>query len=252
MNKVRVAVEPKLEEFGIKIVDVRIKRADFPAEIATSVHERMKAERQRIANRERSEGARTDAEVRADVDKQATIIRSAAQRDADIIRGCGEADAIRVFATSLEQDPEFYTFQRSLEAYGKYLTQNATLVGSAGDLGKLFEEIRESVVLASAAPAHVLDSSAGASELVNRCAQLDAEDGARRVLGNQLTTSGAALVLFSSEEVEWGDSSLGCPQEGQSYAQVITPGFRFTFDHDEEIYRVHTNTDGTESVVCTQ
>ena len=135
MTNVRDQVEPKLAEFGIDLVDVRIKRADFPEQIASSIYERMKAERKRIADRERAEGAKADLEKRAQVDRTAIEIQSAAQRDADILRGCGEAEAIGIFAAALEQDPEFYAFQRSLEAYKKYLTQNTTVVGSAQDLG---------------------------------------------------------------------------------------------------------------------
>ena len=124
MNRVRDTVSPALREFGIEVVDIRIKRADFPAEIAQSVYLRMQAERKRKADRERAEGAEVDAQVRADVDKQATIIRAEADRDANIIRGSGEAEAIAIFADALEQDPEFYSFQRSLEAYKTFLTQN--------------------------------------------------------------------------------------------------------------------------------
>lgn len=124
MNRIRDAVAPKLLEFGIEVVDIRIKRADFPEEIAESVYARMKAERKRKADRERAEGAEVDAQVRADVDKQATIIRAEADRDANIIRGSGEADAIKIFADALNQGPEFYSFQRSLEAYVNFVSQN--------------------------------------------------------------------------------------------------------------------------------
>ena len=124
MNRIRDAVAPKLLEFGIAVVDIRIKRADFPEEIAESVYARMKAERQRKADRERAEGAEVDAQVRANVDKQATIIRAEADRDANIIRGSGEADAIKIFADALNKGPEFYNFQRSLEAYVNILASN--------------------------------------------------------------------------------------------------------------------------------
>ena len=128
MNNVLEASSPKLLEFGIEVVDVRIKRADFPDEIAESVYARMQAERKRKADRERAEGAEADAEIRADVDKQATIILAEAERDAQILRGQGEAEAARLFAAALEQDPEFYSFQRKLETYSKSLSNNTTLV----------------------------------------------------------------------------------------------------------------------------
>ena len=129
MIRVRDAVAPQLVPFGIEVVDIRIKRADFPATIADSVYARMQAERKRIADRERAEGAERDAEVRADVDREAAIIRAEAERDAQITRGEGEAESVKIFAEALQQDPEFYAFQRSLQAYRTFLTDgNTTLV----------------------------------------------------------------------------------------------------------------------------
>ncbi len=128
MLRVRDAIAPKLAELGIQIVDVRIKRADFPEEIADSIHQRMSAERKRLADRERAQGAERDAEIRAETDKEAAIILAEADKTANLTRGEGEAEAITIFAGALEQDPEFYTFQRSLEAYKKFLTQNTTVV----------------------------------------------------------------------------------------------------------------------------
>ena len=128
MARVRANVEPKLALFGLEIQDVRIKRADFPPEIAESVYARMQAERKRKADRERAQGAEIDAQVRATVDKEATIIRATAQRQADITRGEGEARAVEIFAEAISADPAFYSFQRSLQAYKKILASNATVV----------------------------------------------------------------------------------------------------------------------------
>lgn len=138
MNRVRDNVAPKLEDFGIELVDLRIKRADFPATIAESVYARMQAERTRIADRERAEGAERDAEVRADVDRLAAIIKAEAERDAQITRGEGEAASIKIFAEALQQDPEFYAFQRSLEAYRTFLTGNTTTLVLPAD-SELFQ-----------------------------------------------------------------------------------------------------------------
>ncbi|MCL0099381.1 protease modulator HflC [Dehalococcoidia bacterium] len=149
MNRVRDRVIPQLAEFGIEVVDVRIKRADFPDEIADSIYARMRAERVRIANRERAEGQEVDLEKRATVDRMAIEITSSAQKEADIIKGVAEADAVRIFAEALEQDPEFYTFQRTLEAYKKFLTQNATVVLPAGS--ELFQFLQS--------PGHVTPES---------------------------------------------------------------------------------------------
>ena len=127
-NAVRDGVRPLINELGIDIVDVRIKRADFPQAIAGSVYERMKAERKRIADRERAEGAEADLEKRARVDREAVEIRSGARKEADIIRGEAEAEAIAIFAEALEQDPDFYRFLRSLDAYALFLGDNTTVV----------------------------------------------------------------------------------------------------------------------------
>lgn len=128
MNNVRDAVAPQLSEFGIVIIDVRMKRADFPPEISESIYERMRAERKRIADRERAEGAQQDAEIRSSVDRQTAIIRAEAERDANIVRGAGEAESISIFAEAVSQSPDFYKFQRSLEAYSASLKENSTLV----------------------------------------------------------------------------------------------------------------------------
>jgi len=129
MIRVRDAVAPQLVPFGIEVIDIRIKRADFPATIADSVYARMQAERKRIADRERAEGAERDAEVRASVDREAAIIRAEAERDAQITRGEGEAESVKIFAEALQQDPDFYAFQRSLQAYRIFLPDgNTTLV----------------------------------------------------------------------------------------------------------------------------
>ena len=128
MARILVNVKPKLADLGLEMVDVRIKRADFPPEIAESVYARMQAERKRKADKERAEGAEIDAQVRATVDKEATIIRATAQRQADITRGEGEARAVEIFAEAIAADPAFYSFQRSLQAYKKIFESNATVV----------------------------------------------------------------------------------------------------------------------------
>lgn len=115
-------------EFGIEVVDVRIKRADFPEAIAESVFDRMKAERSRIASGLRAEGEQRELEIRADVDRQATVTLQTAEGFAAQIRGEGESEAIKILAAALEQDPDFYDFQRTLEAYRNTLDSETTLV----------------------------------------------------------------------------------------------------------------------------
>ena len=248
MNKVRDAVQVVLQDpdegFGIQIVDVRIKRADFPGEIAQSVYERMKAERQRKADRERSEGKERDLEVRADVDKQATIIRATAQRDADIIRGCGEAEAVKIFAEALGQDTEFYTFQRSLQAYRTYLTQNTTVVMAVDDFGKLFDGIRRGVVEGAAPPdAAGVDTVA---VLTSRCAEV----AAFQFLARELRADLLELELVSVESGEWTDTSLGCPEEDRFYTKTTVSGYAVGVDYQGTKYEVHSNQHGSLVVSC--
>ena len=115
-------------DIGVQIIDVRIKRADFTETIQQSIFQRMNAERQQEAALFRAEGAEFDFRIRALADRTRTITVANAMRDSDIIRGCGEAIAVRIFASAFNKDPEFYNFQRSLEAYSNALSEQDTLV----------------------------------------------------------------------------------------------------------------------------
>ena len=116
---------------GVSIEDVRIKAADFPATVEESVFNRMRTERDVQAQRLRAEGAEQNLTITADVDREVTIIRAEADKIGNHLRGDGEAEAISIFAEALGQDPEFYAFRRSLEAYTRFLTQNTTVVLSS-------------------------------------------------------------------------------------------------------------------------
>ncbi len=133
--------QPLARQFGVEIVDVRIKGADFPEDIATSVFSRMQAERERIASGLRAEGTQRDAEIRADVDRQVEITLETARGRAALLRGEGEGEAIAILAEALEQDPEFYDFQRTLEAYRNALDTDTTiLLDSESDLFKFLQD----------------------------------------------------------------------------------------------------------------
>lgn len=103
--------------FGIAVVDVRIKRVDFSAQITDSVYRRMESERKRVANELRSTGAAEGEKIRADADRQREIIVAEAYRDAQKIKGEGDAKASALYAESFGRDPQFAQFYRSLEAY---------------------------------------------------------------------------------------------------------------------------------------
>ena len=134
-------VGPQGEDFGIEIIDVRIKRAEFPEDALPNIFARMRAERDRISRETRALGAEEDARIRAKAERDRTIILADAQRQANITRGEGEARAIEIFAQALEQDPEFFAFQRSLEAYREFLSTDTTvLLSSDAELFQFLEE----------------------------------------------------------------------------------------------------------------
>ena len=116
------------EALGIEIIDVRIKRADFPPDIETSVFARMEAERERIASGLRAEGTQRDSEIRAEVDRRVNIILETAQGRSALLRGEAEQEAITILAKSLEKDPGFYDFRRSLEAYKVFMDSQTTVI----------------------------------------------------------------------------------------------------------------------------
>ena len=129
------------QALGIQIVDVRIKRADFPPDIETSVFSRMEAERERIASGLRAEGTQRDSEIRANVDRQINIIIETAQGRSALLRGEAEQEAIDILATALEKDPEFYAFRRSLQAYRAFLdTQTTIIIDPDSDLLKYLSD----------------------------------------------------------------------------------------------------------------
>ena len=124
MNNVKGLAGPKIREFGIELVDVRIKRADFPEEIADSIYGRMIAERKRKADKERAEAAEIDLTVRSEVDKDAAIIRAKADEASKIIIGNAEAEAIKILSEAHSLNTEFYRFLRQLEAYENSFAKN--------------------------------------------------------------------------------------------------------------------------------
>ena len=239
MANVLASVKPKLAEFGIDVVDVRIKRADFPGEIAESVYSRMQAERKRKADKERAEGAEIDAQVRADADRKATIILANAGRDSSIIRGCGEAQATAVFAQALEQDPDFYTFQRSLESFKAILAQGTTVVLPLSGFGQLFEEMRGGVDTAT-----VVEASGDVGPRDELLGQKCAEVSAAWTLAAELKIDQPDLEFVSIVDKVWPDNSLGCSAIGSGSVQEI-PGFEVVFSYSNEAHVVRTNQYGS-------
>ena len=118
---------------GVQIVDVRLKRVELPNEVSEAVYRRMEAERKRVANELRSEGSAEAEKIRADADRQREVIIANAYRDAQKIKGDGDAQATAIYARAFNQDPEFYAFYRSLEAYrGSFKNKSDLLVIEPG------------------------------------------------------------------------------------------------------------------------
>ena len=130
MAKVTEEANIKAAEYGIEVVEVRIKRADLPPEVANSIFNRMRTERERIAMEYRSEGKEEATKIRAETDKEKTILVAEAYKEEQIVRGEGDAQATKIYADAFSKDQKFYTFMRSMEAYKKSLKTDTTLLMS--------------------------------------------------------------------------------------------------------------------------
>jgi membrane protease subunit HflC len=123
--------EQALREFGIEVMDVRLRRLTFPEQNLRSVFARMRAERERMAKKYRAEGEEAAAKIKAQTEKATREILANAYREAQVITGKGDAEAIRIYAEAFEKDPQFYKLTRTLEAYRKFLDKNTTLILSS-------------------------------------------------------------------------------------------------------------------------
>ena len=128
MTKVSKEANRKAAEYGIEVVEVRIKRTDLPPEIANSIYNRMRTERDRIAKEYRSEGKEEATKIRAETDKERTILIAEAYKTEQEIRGEGDAKSIKIYADAFQKDQEFYSFIRSMEAYKKSLRTDTTIL----------------------------------------------------------------------------------------------------------------------------
>tara|TARA_B100000809_G_scaffold223544_1_gene233146 strand:- start:583 stop:1431 length:849 start_codon:yes stop_codon:yes gene_type:complete len=128
MEKVTVASNLATQDYGIEVVDVRIRRVDLPSQNEESIYARMDAERKRQANKFRSEGEEEAQKIRATTDRDKTIILADAYKQAERIRGEGDAKAVEVYADAYSADPKFYEFVRTLDAYKKIIDDKTMLV----------------------------------------------------------------------------------------------------------------------------
>jgi membrane protease subunit HflC len=152
MQDVRGRLTDEAKSFGIEILDVRIKRVDFVANITDSIYSRMRSERQQVANQLRSTGGAEGEKIRADADRQREVIVAEAYRDAQKIKGEGDGKASATFAEAFGRDPQFAQFYRSLEAYrASFRNKSDVMVMDSGN--DFFKAMRGSAAPAPAAPA---------------------------------------------------------------------------------------------------
>jgi membrane protease subunit HflC len=128
MKRVTEISNEKANTYGIEIVDVRIKRVDLPPENEKYIFDRMRAERERIAKQYRAEGQEESAKIIAETEREKTVILAEAYKTAQVLKGEGEAESVKIYAESFNQDPEFYKFYRTLEAYRKTFKDKTTVL----------------------------------------------------------------------------------------------------------------------------
>ncbi|MBW8191031.1 protease modulator HflC [Neiella marina] len=128
MENALVQVAEGAQELGIEVLDVRVKQINLPSEVSNSIFQRMRAERTAVAREHRSQGREKAEAIRADVDARVTVMLADAERQARELRGAGDAEAANIYAKSYGQDPEFYAFFRSLQAYEKSFGQGGDMM----------------------------------------------------------------------------------------------------------------------------
>jgi len=142
MEDIQQTVNVEAKRFGIEVVDVRLVRADLPEQVTQATFERMRSEREREAKEARAEGEQLSLEIKSKADKERTILIAEAQRQAETLRGEGDKAAIEIYGKAFSQDPKFYAFYRSLEAYRKSLATGDTtlLLSPDSDFLRFFKE----------------------------------------------------------------------------------------------------------------
>jgi membrane protease subunit HflC len=126
MADIRKAVNEEAKNFGVEIVDFRIRRADLPEQAAQAIFARMRSEREREAREARAQGFEKAQEIRAAADRERTVLLAEAEKNSEILRGEGDRQAIKIYADSFGQDPQFFRFYRSMQAYRKALSGDDT------------------------------------------------------------------------------------------------------------------------------
>jgi len=133
MSDIRVRINREAQQFGVDVIDVRIKRADLPAENSQAIYQRMQTEREREAREIRAQGEEQSLRIRAEADRTRTVLISVATRQSEILRGEGDGLAVRIFADAYGQDVDFFTFYRTMQAYRQALNADDTTIVMSPD-----------------------------------------------------------------------------------------------------------------------
>lgn len=144
MDQLVLRADARFQEFGIDVVDVRIKKIELTDEVLTSVFERMETQRTEFANELRSLGRERAERIRADADRQVRVLLADAERDAERLRGEGDAQAIQIYAAAYNRDREFFSFWRSLQAYDRSFGQEGDkmLMDTRSEFFRYFDQLR--------------------------------------------------------------------------------------------------------------
>lgn len=128
LDNMLASARKNARELGMEVVDVRVKRTEFPEQVSDSVFDRMRQERARTASELRAQGAENAEQIRAEADRQRTVTLAEAYREAEKVRGAGDAEAARIYAEAYRKDPEFFAFYRSIQAYRRSLGKENDLL----------------------------------------------------------------------------------------------------------------------------
>lgn len=195
MERIRDEVQRRVEGFGMEIVDVRIGRADVPEGTIQSVYDRMRSEREREAAEFRAQGEEQAQQIRSRADRERTVLLAEAEREAQILRGQGDAEAITIQAEAFNQNPDFYAFYRTLQAYrASMANQETTLVlAPDGDFFRFFEDVTGGIslplVTTPANPSAVLPSPAAEPTEVDPNAETSSLIDPNTLVGTVTTTA---------------------------------------------------------------
>ncbi|MBM84620.1 MAG: HflC protein [Rhodospirillaceae bacterium] len=147
MVEIQKTVNDAVKRFGMEIVEVRVRRADYPDETRSNIENRMKSEREREAKEFRARGFEMAEGIRADADKQKVVILAEAKKEAETLRGEGDGQAIQIYADAFGQDPEFFAFYRSMQAYRESMASGDTtmVLSPNSDFFRYFNNITGNV-----------------------------------------------------------------------------------------------------------